>query len=502
VDVTNKLRLVVLDLDTFTGSEYFMQATQSGVSFGKGLRVYLDANYAQAVEEFRLALIAAYVEGDGQKAVRPRERAIIYLYIGNSLAFQEDWPAALGEYLNAVQTDPTLAEAHYNIGVSFAAQGKVEEAENAFRESLRYNPDLYEAKFALGRCYQTTNSFGMAYVYYTAARDCRPDAAEPLYHLGLMHQTHGAHDLAQQCFSEALRVEPSFQMEEGEPESFQVHSEQEAIEWYLRLSSDLKAQGHPEEAERVYDTLLKWRPNQSKARYLLANLLARRKQWKQALAQYRQIPAGSAEYVPACIRMSYIFNLLKKYHLSYKILYECAKNAPESSIVFLELGKTLMILDKLPQAQRCLGQAIRLDGKNVQAYFFLGRLYMAMDHENRGLKAWRKALSLSPELVSLQYDMGVICLKRGRYREAIQALRVVVKKWPEDVETRYLLGLALKESGDPVQAISHLEWVIQHNPQHVQALYFLGACHLQVGNSKTGMAYLQDYDRLLQKTAH
>jgi tetratricopeptide (TPR) repeat protein len=62
------------------------------------------------------------------------------------------------------------------------------------------------------------------------------------------------------------------------------------------------------------------------------------------------------------------------------------------------------------------------------------------------------------------------------------------------------LGLAFKEAGDPGQAINYFERVVQTNPQHAQALYYLGACHLQLGNSTAGMAYLQQYDRLLRAT--
>ncbi|MBN1484938.1 MAG: tetratricopeptide repeat protein [Chloroflexia bacterium] len=495
------VQLVVLDLDTFSGSERFMQATRAGEAFSKGLRAYLNTDYAQAAEEFRLALIAAYVEGDSTAAeVTDRDRAIIYLYVGNSLAFQHDWKAALREYLNAVQTDATLAEAHYNIGVSFAAQSQIEKAINAFKETLRYNSDLYEAKFALGRCHQAMDNPGAAYIFFTAAHDCRPDAAEPIYYIGLMHQAHGAHELAQKCFAEALRVEPTFQMDHAAPESLETRSEQEAVLWYYRLGDDLKNQGYPEEAERIYQALLQWKPEEHRARYLLANLLARQKNWKGALAEYQQITSEAREYVPASVKMSHIFRLLKRPKVSYQILYRCAQQCPEEAAVFQELGKVLATLGRLPAALKCLQRAVQLDAQNAQTYYLLGRLYMAQGNENKALSAWKRALQISPQLVSLRYDMGVIHLKRGRYRQATQEFQSVLQHWPDDTETHYLLGLSFKEAGDPAQAIDYFERVVQANPQHAQALYYLGACHLQLGNSTAGMAYLQQYDRLLRAT--
>jgi len=107
--VNEPLSFMPLDLDTFSGSERFMAGTRLGAAFSQGIRAYLRASYGDAIEHFKAALIAAYVEGEEQAQIFDRERAIIYLYIGNALAFQEDWDGALREYLEAVQTDPQLA---------------------------------------------------------------------------------------------------------------------------------------------------------------------------------------------------------------------------------------------------------------------------------------------------------------------------------------------------------------------------------------------------------
>ena len=101
--VNEPLSFMPLDLDTFSGSERFMAGTRLGAAFSQGIRAYLRASYSDAIEHFKAALIAAYVEGEEQAQIFDRERAIIYLYIGNALAFQEDWDGALREYLEALQ---------------------------------------------------------------------------------------------------------------------------------------------------------------------------------------------------------------------------------------------------------------------------------------------------------------------------------------------------------------------------------------------------------------
>ncbi|MEO0210754.1 MAG: tetratricopeptide repeat protein, partial [candidate division WOR-3 bacterium] len=49
-----------------------------------------------------------------------------------------------------LQANPEDAEAHYNLGVLLADQGRYEEAEKEFREAIRIKPEYAEAHFSLG----------------------------------------------------------------------------------------------------------------------------------------------------------------------------------------------------------------------------------------------------------------------------------------------------------------------------------------------------------------
>jgi tetratricopeptide (TPR) repeat protein len=492
---TEPLNFMPLDLDTFSGSERFMAGTRLGAAFGQGIRAYLRADYANAIEHFKAALIAAYIEGEERAQIYDRERAIIYLYIGNALAYQEDWEGALREYLEAVQTDPQLAEAHYNLGVAFAAQGRLDRAIAAFKEAIEHNPRLYEAHFSLGRCYQRLDDAGRAYIHYDQACQARPQAAEPRYYMGLMHQSHGAHELAQRCFAEALRVEPTFVSPELQDEVLVNRSEEEVAQWYYRLSNDLKQQGYEEEAERIYRALLQWRPEEHYARYLLGNLLARARRLDEALEAYAQIPPQDRYYVDARIRISAILKLQNKMREAYDTLFECAKLHPTNGQLFLNMGKLLYDMNKHAGAVKAFERAVQLLPNDPQAHYLLG-MYNLMGREGWALAAWRKAVELAPDAHSLRYDLGYMYVRRNRYDLAAKEFARVLQFWPDDVETNFMLGLCYKELMEPARAIPLFEKVLRRNPRHVQALYYLGASYLQIGNTSLGKAYLRRYDYL------
>ena len=493
---TEPLNFMPLDLDTFSGSERFMAGTRLGAAFGQGIRAYLRADYANAIEHFKAALIAAYIEGEERAQIYDRERAIIYLYIGNALAYQEDWEGALREYLEAVQTDPQLAEAHYNLGVAFAAQGRLDRAIAAFKEAIEHNPRLYEAHFSLGRCYQRLDDAGRAYIHYDQACQARPQAAEPRYYMGLMHQSHGAHELAQRCFAEALRVEPTFVSPELQDEVLVNRSEEEVAQWYYRLSNDLKQQGYEEEAERIYRALLQWRPEEHYARYLLGNLLARARRLDEALESYAQIPPQDRYYVDARIRISAILKLQNKMREAYDTLFECAKLHPANGQLFLNMGKLLYDMNKHAGAVKAFERAVQLLPNDPQAHYLLGFMYNLMGREGWALAAWRKAVELAPDAHSLRYDLGYMYVRRNRYDLAAKEFARVLQFWPDDVETNFMLGLCYKELMEPARAIPLFEKVLRRNPRHVQALYYLGASYLQIGNTSLGKAYLRRYDYL------
>ena len=497
--VNEPLNFMPLDLDTFTGSERFMAGTRLGAAFSQGIRAYLRAAYSDAIEHFKAALIAAYVEGEEQAQIFDRERAIIYLYIGNALAFQDDWEAALREYLEAVQTDPQLAEAHYNLGVAFAARGQLDRAISAFKEALEHNPKLYEAHFSLGRCYQRLDDAGRAYIHYDQACNARPQAAEPRYYMGLMHQDHGAHELAQRCFTEALRVEPTFISPEVQDGVLVTRSEEEVAQWYYRLSQDLKQQGYEEEAERIYRALLQWRPQEHHARYMLGNLLARARRLDSAMDEYRQVPPQDAHYVDARIRTSAILKLQRKLKEAYEVLFDCARLHPGNGKLFLNMGKLLYDMSKNSAAIRAFERSVQLLPRDPQAHYLLGFMYNAMGRENWALAAWRKAVELAPDAHSLRYDLGYMYMRRSRHDLAAREFEHVLQHWPEDVETNFMLGVCYKEMMEPARAVPLFEKVLRRTPRHTQSLYYLGASYLQIGNASLGKAYLRRYDHLTRQ---
>ncbi len=71
-------------------------------------------------------------------------------------------PEALTQYAEAVRLKPDFAEARYNLGLSYARQGRNAEALTQFTEVVRLRPDSADAHFNLGVALAKSRQFPAA----------------------------------------------------------------------------------------------------------------------------------------------------------------------------------------------------------------------------------------------------------------------------------------------------------------------------------------------------
>ncbi len=118
------------------------------------------AHFADAVrlnpnfEDARINLIAATAEkrrnvkpNTERPAVRSKQREEALKHYRKGLDFDVSGKPseAMREYREAIRLDPTLAEAHSNLGVILKDLGKLDEAIKEYREAIRLDPTLGEA---------------------------------------------------------------------------------------------------------------------------------------------------------------------------------------------------------------------------------------------------------------------------------------------------------------------------------------------------------------------
>ena len=202
-----------------------------------GLTLFDAADYAEALEFFEAAM---YVAGDPDGEQRSGART----FRANALDMLGRYPEAVAAYEEVIDETPEWWEAHANLGICHARNGRMEDAESAFRQGLEDCPgspeirdelaahllsqekDLDEAlklseeAVALGRdelrhLYTLGEARLAAQDEAGAAEAYRGvlalDPSDPAAHLelGLLHERQGDVVKAEEHFMEALKEDPA-----------------------------------------------------------------------------------------------------------------------------------------------------------------------------------------------------------------------------------------------------------------------------------------------------
>ena len=89
-------------------------------------------------------------------------------------------------YLRALELDPTLSDAHLNLGKLYHDAGMLEKCEPHYRAALKYAPAAAAPYFNLGVLFEDLKQPREAAKHYHAALERDPEFADAHYNLGLV----------------------------------------------------------------------------------------------------------------------------------------------------------------------------------------------------------------------------------------------------------------------------------------------------------------------------
>lgn len=164
-----------------------------------GLRIYADGRRVavrdgrtawepetgQTVLDFGLDDLARKVrtlEGAGRRGPTARERAQASFARAVDVE-DDDPPAAMAAYREAIALDPGLADAHVNLGRLLHQQGRAADALASYRTAVRLAPDDAVTHYNLGLALEDTEGPGAAESAYERALALDPTLADAHWNL-------------------------------------------------------------------------------------------------------------------------------------------------------------------------------------------------------------------------------------------------------------------------------------------------------------------------------
>ncbi len=246
--------------------------------------------------------------------------------LGLVLAEQGKLDEAVAHYREALRIQPGYALAHHNLGKALLRQGNAREAEEHFREAVRLQPGHAQAHLHLGDLLRAAGRRDEAIDAYRASVKADPRDHRPHNELGVCLLDAGRPTEAVDCFRAAARLKPDFVpaynnlgvalLEIGKLDDARVRLGQALAlnprfaESHYNLGRVLAESGLPDEALEHFREAVRLKPEASGAWNNLANACKDQGLSDEAVACYRR--AVAAAPADASLHSNLLYGLL--YH--------------------------------------------------------------------------------------------------------------------------------------------------------------------------------------------
>lgn len=331
-------------------------------------------------------------------------------------------PAALQAAQQAVDLNPTHAEAWHNLGLALEYLGREAEALPAYRRAIELEPKATHYR-RLGDIQTALERPEAAITAYQQAINLDPDEAMAYYGLGFLYGERGEYE-------EALsRYQAALVRQEGE--------QTRAATWD-GLGDIYGVLGRYEEAIDAYQQALRLNPAQALSWHSLGDIYRRQQRYDEAIDAYQQAIKLDESYGPAYHRLGLVYHRLgddDRARSRYREALARLADAPSRAAVWHRLAELEIGLDRYEAAIDAGRRAIDLNPQEARPWGSLAEAYLAQADYEAALEAYRRFLDRYPEQAAAWRGLGNAHTARRQYEAAIDAYRRAIELEPTNGQT-------------------------------------------------------------------
>ena len=442
----------------------------------------------------------------GQQSSSPAMAAAFYYGLGYVHALEATkagapFDTAVTYLQHALEIQPDLFWAHFNLGGIHQQQSEDASALAEFEACVRLNPNYYPVYYRMGEIHLKQQNYTAALQAFDTARNLNRKWEYPQYGIGLVYFAQGEMDRAREMFENI------------------THQKKKFAPAYFKLGQVLATQGFFDDALEEYAKGSKYQDDSGQVLHELAVIFNEKGNTDGAIQLYQRTIAAEPTHAQSHFALGEIFYThgdteTARHHYQQALsLTPSFKDAfyeplepyfaglitPQQAMPILE--KAMFVLPDDPRASFYAG-AVEADAGNIEkaiqhyektleiietdtsylqlelhlgnfndVYFNLGELHHQQGDIDTAVGYFKRALALHPELADRFMVQGQRAFDEEKYQAAIEPLNIHLLLFPEDVSATYLLGQSYEASGNTDSAITFYERTLALDPKRPDVLF-------------------------------
>jgi tetratricopeptide (TPR) repeat protein len=348
---------------------------------------------------------------------------------------RQDFAAAVEPLQKVVAEQPDFAYAHFQLGYTFTALKRWDEAKSAYERAAALDPKMAEAHLNLGLLLLDRDP-AAAVKPLERAVELLPAQSRPRFRLGYARERAGDLPGAAQAYEGAEKLDPrDYETEfaygrtllllnrapEAERKFRQaLEIKSDSAPARLGLANSLAQQGSPE-AAAAFRAYLELKPEDRDARLELARLLFNQKEYPAALAELDAAEASQQPSLDALKLRADILIAQSRWDESIAVLERALAVEPRNAVLHAGLGRIHMQKHDFASAQRELKSALAVDPRLVDGWRDLSATYYLAGNCPAALAALDRLAQLEAPNAGSWFVRATCYDKGGQAAEAIEA---------------------------------------------------------------------------------
>ncbi|NES65529.1 MAG: tetratricopeptide repeat protein [Okeania sp. SIO2D1] len=229
---------------------------------------------------------------------------------------------------------------------------------------------------------------------------------------------------------------------------------------------------------------------QAKIYFSLGKVLAKKGEWKEAIAAYRQAIDREQNFADAYHFLGDALVETGDQTEAIKVYQKAVEINPELWEVYHKLGSLLQEKEELEEAVFAYHKSLELKPDFCWSYNNLGDILVKLERWEEAIDAYRRGIELNPDFPWSYCKLGDVLVKLGNWREAIAAYRQAVMRNPQAPWSLYKLGEILRQHGQFEEAVDYLRQAIEFKTDAPEFYQSLGAALVKLDRWPEAEEYL------------